>query len=64
MYSASSARNGKRFGRPPWIGNRGFKSADPALFRRVVLGLLVLLAILTAGQGLFQLFGGPASAEI
>jgi uncharacterized membrane protein YfcA len=38
-----------------WIGNHGFKSADPALFRRVVLWLLVLLAILTAGQGLFQI---------
>jgi uncharacterized membrane protein YfcA len=46
-----------------WIGNRGFKSADPALFRRIVLWLLVLLAVLTAGQGLFQLLTG-SSAEI
>ncbi|MGH6942013.1 sulfite exporter TauE/SafE family protein [Hypericibacter sp.] len=47
-----------------WIGNRGFKSVDPALFRRIVLWLLVVLAVLTAAQGLFQLWSGPGSAEI
>jgi uncharacterized membrane protein YfcA len=47
-----------------WIGNRGFKSADPALFRRIVLWLLVLLAVLTAGQGLLQLWRGSPGVSI
>jgi uncharacterized membrane protein YfcA len=35
-----------------WIGARGFRHADPDAFRRWTLWLLMLLAVLTAGQGL------------
>jgi uncharacterized protein len=35
-----------------WIGARGFRHADPDAFRRWTLSLLMLLAVLTAGQGL------------
>jgi len=35
-----------------WIGARGFRHADPDAFRRWTLVLLMLLAALTAGQGL------------
>lgn len=35
-----------------WIGARGFKSADPALFRKAVLALLGFMAALTGLQGL------------
>ncbi|HEX6013945.1 MAG TPA: sulfite exporter TauE/SafE family protein [Geminicoccaceae bacterium] len=35
-----------------WIGARGFRHADPDAFRRWTLSLLMLLAALTAGQGL------------
>jgi uncharacterized protein len=35
-----------------WIGARGFRHADPDAFRRWTLALLMLLATLTAGQGL------------
>jgi uncharacterized membrane protein YfcA len=38
-----------------WLGNRGFKHADPAAFRRWVLRLLMLLAVLTGGRALLQL---------
>jgi hypothetical protein len=38
-----------------WLGARGFRRADPAAFRRWVLRLLVLLAVLTATQGVAQL---------
>jgi uncharacterized membrane protein YfcA len=40
-----------------WMGARSFKSADPAEFRRYVLILLVVLAVLTAAQGLAALMG-------
>ena len=33
-----------------WLGNRSFKGADPAVFRRWVLRLLMLLALLTGAQ--------------
>jgi uncharacterized membrane protein YfcA len=38
-----------------WLGNRSFKGADPAVFRRWVLRLLMLLAFLTGAQALSQL---------
>jgi uncharacterized membrane protein YfcA len=34
-----------------WIGARGFKTANPAEFRRWILKLLVVLAVLTGLQG-------------
>jgi uncharacterized protein len=39
-----------------WFGARIFKHANPESFRRWVLRLLVLLAVLTAMQGAVQLF--------
>jgi len=38
-----------------WLGNRGFKSAEPEAFRRWVLRLLMALALLTGGRALVQL---------
>jgi uncharacterized membrane protein YfcA len=38
-----------------WLGNRSFKGADPAAFRRWVLRLLMLLAVLTGGRALLAL---------
>ncbi len=38
-----------------WLGNRGFKSANPADFRRWVLRLLMLLALLTGARALSQI---------
>jgi uncharacterized membrane protein YfcA len=35
-----------------WIGARGFKSADPATFRKWVLILLGVLAVLSAAKGI------------
>lgn len=35
-----------------WIGARGFKSADPASFRKWVLILLAVLAVLSAAKGI------------
>lgn len=34
-----------------WVGSRGFKGADPATFRKGVLALLGLLALISAAQG-------------
>jgi uncharacterized membrane protein YfcA len=34
-----------------WIGHHGFKKADPAAFKRWVARLLLLMAVLTAAQG-------------
>jgi len=39
-----------------WLGARSFKRADPQAFRRWVLRLLVLLALLTATEGVAGLF--------
>ena len=39
-----------------WLGNRSFKGADPAVFRRWVLRLLMFLAALTGAQALLTLF--------
>ena len=36
-----------------WLGARSFKKADPAEFRRWVLRILIVLAILTGFQGLW-----------
>ena len=38
-----------------WVGNRGFVKADVANFRRWVLRLLMLLALLTGGKALVQI---------
>ncbi len=38
-----------------WLGNRGFLSADPVDFRRWVLRLLMLLAVLTGARALTQI---------
>jgi hypothetical protein len=38
-----------------WLGNRGFAKADVASFRRWVLRLLMLLALLTGGKALMQI---------
>ena len=38
-----------------WLGNRGFVRSDPADFRRWVLRLLMLLAVLTGGKALLQI---------
>jgi uncharacterized membrane protein YfcA len=38
-----------------WLGARSFKTADPAMFRKIVLVLLVVLASLTAAKGLYAL---------
>ena len=35
-----------------WIGARGFKSANPATFRKWVLVLLAVLAVLSAAKGI------------
>ena len=38
-----------------WLGDRGFLSADPVDFRRWVLRLLMLLAVLTGARALTQI---------
>lgn len=38
-----------------WIGARSFRTADPAAFRRWVLVLLAVLAVLTGVQGIWAL---------
>ena len=38
-----------------WLGNRGFRNADPEMFRRWVLRLLMLLAILSGVRALAQI---------
>lgn len=43
------------------IGSRSFRGADPASFRQWVLRILMLLALVTAAQGLWALWGGPAA---
>jgi hypothetical protein len=40
-----------------WLGARIFKHADPEAFRRWVLRILILLAVLTVGRGLAQMTG-------
>jgi uncharacterized protein len=35
-----------------WLGARSFKSVDPALFRKIVLGILGVLAVVSIVQGL------------
>jgi uncharacterized membrane protein YfcA len=39
-----------------WLGNRSFKTAEPAAFRRWVLRLLMGLALLTGGRALMQMY--------
>ncbi len=38
-----------------WLGNRGFKNANPQEFRRWVLRLLMLVAVLTGARALAQI---------
>lgn len=38
-----------------WLGARSFRSADPAIFRKWVLAILALLAVITAAQGTLSL---------
>jgi len=45
-----------------WIGARSFKSADPQVFRKCVLMLLAMLALLSAGQGILALWGAERVA--
>jgi uncharacterized membrane protein YfcA len=33
-----------------WLGSRSFKSADPRRFRRIVLAVLAVLALITAAK--------------
>ncbi|HYV87148.1 MAG TPA: sulfite exporter TauE/SafE family protein [Candidatus Polarisedimenticolia bacterium] len=42
-----------------WLGHRSFKTADPEVFRRWVLRLLMLLAVLTGGQALYLMMHHP-----
>jgi uncharacterized membrane protein YfcA len=44
-----------------WLGARGFRGIDPEAFRRWVLWLLILLAILTGAKGLSALGGNTAA---
>jgi uncharacterized protein len=41
-----------------WLGARSFKSADPEVFRKWVLAILAVLAVLTAAQGIAVLSSG------
>jgi uncharacterized membrane protein YfcA len=41
-----------------WLGARSFKNADPVVFRKWVLALLGLLAVITAFNGIHALSGG------
>jgi uncharacterized membrane protein YfcA len=45
-----------------WLGARGFKGADPAVFRRWVLIILMVLAAVTGAQAAVDLIGSPAPA--
>lgn len=38
-----------------WLGARSFRSADPAVFRKWVLAILAVLAIITAAKGIYAL---------
>jgi uncharacterized membrane protein YfcA len=43
-----------------WIGSRSFRSADPAVFRKYVLALLAILALLISAKGLYGLYWSGA----
>ena len=36
-----------------WLGARSFKNADPVVFRKWVLAILMVLAIITAAKGIY-----------
>jgi uncharacterized membrane protein YfcA len=38
-----------------WLGARSFKNADPVIFRKWVLAILVVLAVITAAKGIYAL---------
>ena len=38
-----------------WLGAKSFKGTDPAVFRKWVLVILAVLAVLTAMKGLYAL---------
>jgi uncharacterized membrane protein YfcA len=42
-----------------WLGARSFRTSDPARFRRHVLMILAVLALLSGGQGLLALLALP-----
>src|SRR5271170_1965346 len=46
-----------------WLGNRGFMNANPVDFRRWVLRLLMLLAVLTGGRALTQIHSSSTPAQ-
>jgi len=39
-----------------WVGARSFRGADPAVFRKWVLAILILLSVVTATKGLYSLY--------
>ena len=39
-----------------WFGARSFKSVDPAKFRKIVLGILAVLALLILAKASYQMF--------
>jgi len=41
-----------------WLGGRSFKNADPIVFRKWVLALLGLLAVISAAKGIYGLSEG------
>ncbi len=38
-----------------WVGAHGFRRIDQALFRRIVLFILMALAVLTLGKALYEI---------
>ena len=38
-----------------WLGARSFENADPVVFRKWVLAILIVLAIITAAKGIYSL---------
>ncbi len=42
-----------------WLGARSFKGADPAVFRKWVLVILAVLAVMTAAKGVYALLPLP-----
>ena len=45
-----------------WLGARSFKGADPIVFRKYVLAILAVLAVLTAAKGIYALTPADCSA--
>ena len=47
-----------------WLGARSFKGADPAVFRKWVLVILAVLAVLTAAKGVYGLLTAAPGIDI